>query len=221
VLTALPADTSRSRTAELGGSMLLAVLFSLLGAVLWSTALGRGRNSTELFNLFFMTVGASWAVLIPAKFWNGRSSTWSRRVVMLGLGAVVGLEGFWLHGESLRPSLTPFVDMATGAPVQSEGPAPFTREAGYLAYYALAFFALRWWRMTDRRRMARFSFAPVLAATFWGLLLTLVGPSHEAGWGANASNVLVLVMTAAVVQMVSPWEQPPPPAAKRIRLRCA
>ncbi len=32
---------------------------------------------------------------------------------------------------------------------------------------------------------------------------------------------LVLVMTAAIVQLVSPWEQPPAPTSKRLRLRYA
>ena len=47
-------------------------------------------------------------------------------------------------------------------------------EASYISYFALAFFALRWWRMADRRRPQRFSFAPVLAAGFWGLVLLLL-----------------------------------------------
>ena len=33
-------------------------------------------------------------------------------------------------------------------------------------------------------------------------------------WGTGA-----LVMTAAIVQLVSPWEQPVPPACRRLRLR--
>jgi hypothetical protein len=227
VLTALPADTSRSKAVELTGSMILVVLFALLGAALWSTAVGRTSSLVELGNLFFLTVAASWAVIVPAKFWTGqRGHTWGRRVVMLVLGALVGLQAYWLDGNTLK---TPFTTSAEAAEqnwtstrlsdsmVIVNGSPLRTKQAGYLSYYALAFFCLRWWRMTDRRRATRFSFAPMLAAVFWGLLLTLVGPSRHL-WG---TNVLVLVMTAAVVQMVSPWQQPPPPVAKRIRLRCA
>jgi hypothetical protein len=224
VLTALPADTPRSRVAELGGSMMLTVLFALLGAVLWSTATGRSRSPVELGNLFFLTVAASWAVLVPAKFWTSkRGNPWARRVVMLVLGALVGVQAYWLDGGSVRV-LPPFAPAATAASevgdrVSFPGRALLHAggEASYLSYYALAFFALRWWRMTDRRRTARFSFAPLLGAAFWGLVLTLVGPD----WTARGTGMLVLVMTSAVVQMVSPWDQPPPPAAKRIRLRCA
>jgi hypothetical protein len=197
-------------------------LFALLGAVIWSTALGRTRtNSVELGKLFFLTVGASWAVLVPAKFWTARrGNPWARRVVMLLLGALVGVQAYWLDGGTLRPPFTPFTpfgEVADTSPPPGSTAAPLTHEAGYVAYYALAFFALRWWRMTDRRRVARFSFFPLVVAAAWGLLLTLVGPDRAA-WG---TSVLVLVLTSAVVQLVSPWEQPPPPTAKRVRLRCA
>ena len=86
--------------------------------------------------------------------------------------------------------------------------------AGHLSYFAVAFFALRWWKMTDRRRGQRFSFGPLLAAGFWALLLLLVWPGLWRG-------AVVLVLAAAVVQLVSPWEQPPPAASRRLRLRYA
>jgi hypothetical protein len=225
VLTAVSADSPRSRLSELGGSMLLAVLFALLGSLLWSRALGQGRDAQEVGNLFFMTVAASWAVLIPAKFWGPQQrNTWSRRLVMLGLGMAVGLQAYWLDGNTVKLPFSPLSPAVEAAPladypasVRSRGIGyPLQGEMGYLSYYALAFFALRWWRMTDRRRTARFSFAPVLAAAFWGVLLLKVGP--DSAW---STSILVLVMTSAVVQMVSPWVQPPPPVAKRIRLRCA
>ncbi len=76
---------------------------------------------------------------------------------------------------------------------------------------------MRWWRMTSRRRSNRFSFAPILGAGFWGfVLMLLIRPLAGASPG-----LLVLVMAAAIVQLVSPWEQPPAPASKRLRLRYA
>ncbi len=224
VLQALPAETPRSRAADLTGSMVLAVLFAALGATLWS-ALGRGTTRTvELGDLFFLTVAGSWAVLVPGKVWAGqRGNGWSRRVVMMVLGASVGLTAYWLDGGTLAPWQVPAASagepaVAVWTPAAGSASGRLTREASYLSYYALAFFALRWWRMTDPRRSARFSFAPVLAAALWGLVLTmLVGPDAP----ARGTSVLALVLTSAVVQIVSPWEPPPPPAAKRMRLRCA
>ena len=81
--------------------------------------------------------------------------------------------------------------------------------AGYLSYFALGLCVLRWWRMAERRRPHRFSFFPVLAAGVWAVLLLFVWPWPEPPHGAGA-----LVMAAAIVQLVSPWEQPPPPPGK-------
>ena len=165
-----------------------------------------------------MTVAASWAILIPAKFWTERrGDSWTRRIVMLGLGGLVGLLACWLDGWSpSRPY--PLDDVGTEAVVRLF-PRNVAVEASYFSYYALAFFALRWWRMTSRRRTQRFSFAPILGAGFWAaVLLLLIRPQHQPG---PVMAAVVLVMTAAIVQLVSPWEQPPPAPARRVRLRYA
>jgi hypothetical protein len=88
--------------------------------------------------------------------------------------------------------------------------------ACYLAYFGLAFFILRWWKMADRRRPQRFSLYAVLAAGFWGYVLLLVWPPPSAPAGFVA-----LVMASVIVQLVSPWEQPPPSRGRRLRLRYA
>jgi hypothetical protein len=82
-----------------------------------------------------------------------------------------------------------------------------------VSYFAVALFAIRWWRLTDRRRAHRFSFAPLLAAGCWGGLLLMVWPQMR--------GVLALLLASAIVQLVSPWDQPPAPTAKRLRLRYA
>ena len=86
--------------------------------------------------------------------------------------------------------------------------------ASYLCYFALVFLALRWWKMTDRRRPQRFSFAPILATGFWALVLLLI-------WQHLKLEAVALVLASAIVQLASPWQQPPPPAARRLRLRYA
>ncbi|HZY90837.1 MAG TPA: serine/threonine-protein kinase [Gemmataceae bacterium] len=205
VLTALPAVSLREKLTELFGSMSLTVLFAALATVLWA-ALGPKSDEAARYNIFFLTVGASWAILIPAKFWTDRrGDSWTRRIIMMLLGGGLGLGALWLDGWTPALAADPAaVPTASGA-----------TEASYFSYFALAFFALRWWRMTARRRSHRFSFAPILAAGFWGLVLVqLFRPQHWPG-------ALVLVLASAIVQLVSPWEPPPPPAAKRMRLRYA
>jgi hypothetical protein len=202
---------------ELCGSMLLAVLFTGLGSVLW-TAIIRpkpGDVLLEMGRVFFPTVAACWAILLPSKFWTERrGDSWLRRFALLLVGGLVGLGGWWMDGGSL--GLTPF-DRDSGASLLAFVPSQSVTEASYFSFYGLAFFAMRWWRMTGRRRAHRFSFAPILGAGFWGLvLMLLIRPLASA-----CPGMLVLVMTAAIVQLVSPWEQPPAPSAKRLRLRYA
>jgi hypothetical protein len=86
--------------------------------------------------------------------------------------------------------------------------------AAYLSYFGLVFFIPRWWRMADPRRGQRFSFAPILAAGFWSLILLLVWPQPMRG-------AVALVMASAILQLVSPWEPPPAAPARRLRLRYA
>jgi hypothetical protein len=217
-LAALPAVTLRDQVLELCGSLALTVVFAGLATTLWA-ALGQMRTLSELSTVFFLTVAASWAILVPAKFWTERRGDgWTRRVVMMLLGVVLGLLALWLDGWSPGSpggrEAAPHLARPGGALV-ALFPRDVVTEASYFSYYALAFFALRWWRMTARRRSQRFSFAPILAAGFWGLvLLLLIQPQHWPG-------VVVLVLASAIVQLVSPWEQPPPPAARRMRLRYA
>ena len=217
VLTALPAVSRRAQLMELCGSMLLAVLFTGLGSVLW-TAIIRpkpGDAMLEMGRVFFPTVAACWAILLPSKFWTERrGDSWLRRFALLLVGGLVGLGCWWMDGGSL--AMTP-VDRRHRASLLAFVPSQGVTEASYFSYYALAFFAMRWWRMTGRRRAPSFQFRADPGAGFWGLvLMLLIRPLSTASPG-----LLVLVMTAAIVQLVSPWEQPPAPAAKRLRLRYA
>jgi hypothetical protein len=219
MLTALPAYTFRDKLGELSGSMALTTLFAGLATLLWWKLSNASPEKTpEIASLFFLTVGTCWAILIPAKFWTSRrGSSWARRIVMMVFGLTVGISALWLDGrigptpggetdsESSRLS-----ELATFMPTSENMP----QVAGYLGYFALAFFALRWWKITDRRRSQRFSFGPILAAAFWSFVLLLLWKEPERWHGPVA-----LMMSAAIVQLVSPWEAPPPPASRKMRLR--
>jgi hypothetical protein len=218
-MTALPAVTRRQAVMELSWSMCVTVAFAALATALW-VALRQDlyQEWNSFSTLFFLAVAASWAILIPGKLWTERrGDSWTRRIVMLGLGGLVGLLACWLDGWAPGKAWR-FDEIGTEATVRLF-PRNVAIEASYFSYYALAFFTLRWWRMTSRRRPQRFSFAPILAAGFWGaVLLLLIRPPHQPSWMIAA---MVLVMAAAIVQLVSPWEQPPAPTARRVRLRYA
>jgi hypothetical protein len=216
-LTALPAVSPRQQVMELSWSMVITMAFAGLATVL-GAALSRNptQDWTRHSTLFFLTVAASWAILIPAKIWTERrGDSWTRRLVMLGLGGLVGLFAYWMAGWSLVVA-GHAQEGGTGA--VSLYPSNIAVEASYFCYYALAFFALRWWRMTSRRRSQRFSFAPILAAGFWGAVLLLLP------WAAPAPpplSAVVLLLAATIVQLVSPWEPPAPVPARKVRLRYA
>jgi hypothetical protein len=219
VVTAVPALSFRGHIAELSGSLASAALVTVVFATLWA-AVGQIRDLHWLGSLFFLTVAVSWAVLIPAKFWGGRGDAWGRRVIMMVLGALIGLGAMWLEGWFPALPTTEPQGRAAAWEHRAWLPVPsnevITTAAGYLSYFGLAFFALRWWKLADRRRTHRFSFFPVVAAAFWGLVLLFIWPNADYTLGTGA-----LVTAAAVIQLVSPWEEPPPPPARRMRLRCA
>jgi hypothetical protein len=217
IMTALPATTLRGQLLELCGSMSVAVLFAALATTLWA-AIGGTRELATLGPLFFLTVASSWAVLAPGKFFTDkRGDAWKRRIVMMVLGGLIGVLALWVNGWSVAVAM---VD-ETGGQMPNYGMslmrATGINEAGYISYYAIAFFALRWWRMTDRRRASRFSFGPLLASAFWALVLLLpFGLEHWLG-------AVALVLSSIIVQVVSPWEQPKAaaPAKKKMCLRYA
>ncbi len=222
--TVLPVVTSRGQLAELSGSLALAVVLTLLLAILYLafqyTVAGRTVSWYEIGSLFFLTVGTSWAVLVPAKLWEGRNGdSGMRRMVMMGAGGLVGILAIFISGWTPHGPPAGWLSPASADPaalVVPVAPAELSLAAGYLSYFALALFLLRWWRMADRRRAHRFSLYPVLCAAFWALVLYFLWPKPQQPFGA-----LALVTAAVIVQWVSPWEAPPPPLARRMRLRNA
>jgi hypothetical protein len=216
--------TPRQQALELCWSLVRASVFAALGAGLWGLVRGYFEQNVPwseslppLVSLFFITLMASWIVLVPGKLWTEkRGDSWARRLVMLGLGGLLGLFACWLDGWS--PGQTWRLEEVSQSGVHLF-PRGISVEATYVSFYALAFFVLRWWRMTSRRRSVRFSFAPLLGAGFWAAVLwLLLRPAHLPG---SYLVIVVLILTAAIVQLVSPWEQPSPPPARRVRTRQA
>jgi serine/threonine protein kinase len=238
VLTAVPLVTPRGHLAELCASLVLVPLVAAIFCTLWmsiSSAVsaktqassgGVSASLTEIGMDFFLTVAACWAVLIPAKIWNERQGdTGLRRGVMMVLGVLIGFLALWIGGWLFAGSAGASSSTRDGAVVQfgqsmSGGPMFQDSEdifaaARMLTYFGLAFFAVRWWKMADRHRRQRFSFAPILGAGIWAAVLLLVWPWQQ----SPPHGAVALVLTAAIVQLVSPWEPRPVPAAKRLRLR--
>ena len=191
--------------------MVFAALLAGLLALVWAS-IRPNRSHNEIYASFFLTVATSWVILAGAKLWiTPGGDSWGRRIVMMILGAGVGFLALWLEGWTPSPILHDLGhESATELPVN----AGMKNISGTICYFALALFAMRWWRLAERRRTHRFSFGPVLAAAFWGWVLLFV-------WNEPLKGTLVLATSAAIVQMVSPWQPPPPRVPRRVRLRYA
>lgn len=230
-----PRASFSSQVAELCTAMVFAALLAGMAVLLWSALATKGVSQSEIYSSFFLTVATTWAVLAPAKFWTQPAiHTLGRRIVMLSLGAGIGALALWLEGYSgaaLTNGLSPGDTSLSGSDLRNGLgnflPWKVTRGdynlpdqggmkviAGHICYFALALFAMRWWKLAERRRSHRFSLAPVLLAALLGWLLWQL-------WKEPWRGTLVLASSAAIVQIVSPWQPPPPRAPRRMRLRYA
>ena len=211
-----PLASWRARLAELSSSLAMAAVLSGLLAVLYA-ALAPGQKWSDITAVMFLTIAVCWGVLVPAKMWTSATGdSWTRRIVMMMVGAGVGMMGLWLNGWT--PEAYPMewerISYMFGREVRPQD--HFSLAAKFVSYFAVGLTVLRWWRMADRNRASRFSCFPVIAAGFWAMVL------YPFLWPGNTPDGAIALVTAAVIiQWVSPWEQPPPKAARRLRLRYA
>ncbi len=226
-----PLVSFRGKVAELSGSMLLAVLVAAVCSLGWMmlaiTTKSHEPNLAAFASTFFLMVMGSWAVLTPARFWEGhRGDPWLRRGVMLFFGLGLGLLAYWLNGWSLAAMLpgepaSPTSVLVADLPMDKE--LPLRVLFSYLAFYGLAFFLVRWWKMAERTRSRRFSFYSVLAVgvPVW-ILFAIIGSNTNGQMGQEMLQTpVVLMLTALTVQMSAPWQEPAPRPIRRMRLRYA
>lgn len=203
---ALVVKSPRERLAELLGSLLLSVtVTAALCVILFLVKSYSGAVPTpaQAAWLLLVSVVGSWAVLIPAKRWEGtRGEPLLRRFLMMVVGLGVGAFAF---------SLASFLEV--GLPPDPEFPAPnhyhlppnFYGADGtpmgmaYLAAFATLFGVLRWWRQADPLRSARLS--------IWSVIVTVVVAAVVAGvWHFPQPWLLMVAGVLSVaVQLSSPW----------------
>lgn len=207
------------------------VLLALVALVV--AALFRIDDIRVLGQFFFVSLASTWAVLIPGLLWSGRvHESLPRRLVLMGLGVLVGLLALWLEGRDFWPLFAgpaPVVELVTTDLVPEEespgqhlyrrmfqGMPALVLAACYMTYFGLGFFCLRWWKMTERRRPDRFDLGTVIAVGVLAFVLSLLWPAPGGRLG-----LVVLVATSAVVQLVSPWEEQRSFRPRKLRLRHA
>jgi hypothetical protein len=206
-------ETLRNRApsekmAELIGSLLMsALVVSVLTIVTSLVAGGHFRNEVSLMAYFaWFAITATlgiWALLFTGKAYETHSGTSvRRRFTMLVLGLVLGAVAFGLAQLLMLP-LRDVMDFPhltrvhRAREVYDSARQPLL--PAYLAYFAGVFVAMRWWRLADPLRPARFSLWATGVCVLWAAVLELFWHFPQP-WG------LMLVATIAIgTQLSAPW----------------
>jgi serine/threonine protein kinase len=195
----------RERSSQLVGSMLLSGVAAAVVGLVTMILRGEQIEPTQYAWLAATSILGSWAVLIPAKFWETRSGDVAiRRFVMLVMGLGFGLCAYaldlWLFVQLPYSSkMTRFGERMADTFYGHDG-SPTS--IAFLAYFGFLFVLLRWWRLADPLRATRISIWYTGVAVFWGAVLSMFWPFPQP-WG------LMIAATIAVsVQLAAPWISP-------------
>ena len=207
----LPHKGLRQKILELTGSMLLAAIMApVLGTVAWMFFVVDMDVSQFVWLICAGAVG-SWAVMLPAKYWEGgEGDEASRRVALLVFGLLAGA-AVWGLSQML------LVDLPHNShwpPRVSSGLTDRFHEngdlvlLGYVAFFGLLLLVLRWWRLADplrRHRLSVWSTGTCLfAAWLLGSFMAFPQP-----WGVALAAIMSMT-----IQLSSPWV--PPGERKRL-----
>jgi hypothetical protein len=207
----------RAKLQELVGSMLLAAVFAAIASsiapLLWNSQPASENVATYLWLALVGTIG-SWAILIPAKFSEGKlEDQVPMRLALLLLGALVGAVAWWLAEALLlnTPSWGDPISIDKGFlsnellkwPTQSQSSNDMSIGIPYfIAYFAFLFLLPRWWRQAEFTRSGRLSLWSVLVCVGWGWLL------HFFWWFPQPQGMMAAGVIALATQLASPWMPP-------------
>jgi eukaryotic-like serine/threonine-protein kinase len=197
---------------------LLAALFAALAASVAPLLLAeQAASENAAVYLWLAMVGTlgSWAILVPAKFAEGKiEDQVPMRIVLLLLGAVVGVAA-WFLGDVLLLRVASW-DEPVGLDVGllSQEALHWSRLPNavnpslphYVAYFAFLFLVLRWWRQAECTRSSRLSLWTVFVCVLWAWVLQLFW------WFPQPTGMLAAGVIAFATQMSSPWL---PPSGRR------
>jgi hypothetical protein len=205
--------STRERFTELLKSMLGSALVVGVICVLVTPLFDRPLQATQYLWLGMVATVGSWAVMIPAKLWEGRSGDEvPRRFTMLILGLLLGCFAWGVErllivdlpystNSAVRDATTWAGKALPGGRVTSivfdHRGAPTIE--GFLAYFAFLFPVLRWWTLADPLRRTRVGLWRTAAYALWAFVLCQFWSFPEQFAVATA------VSMAVAVQLASPW----------------
>jgi hypothetical protein len=200
---ALVVKAPRERVADLSGAMILAAVVGTIMSLV--AVLLRGDTSIEKEQFAWLTltsVAGAWAILIPAKLWEGtRGDEAVRRVSMLVVGLGVGAAAYacaqlLMVNFNDSPEMHSSVHLDFGANFYDASGVP--QLAAYLAYFGALFVGIRWWRQADPLRRTRLSVWSVGLCVLAAWVVDWVWRFPQP-WG-----VMVAAIMSTSVQLVSP-----------------
>ncbi|NMC18876.1 MAG: hypothetical protein GYA33_00525, partial [Thermogutta sp.] len=204
----------RERVTELFGSLLASSAVAAVAVLILALLRSFRQDIPSLPQaawLYFMTVAASWSILIAGKFWEDREGdTALRRFIMLVVGLLLGVLGFALMKFFLAD--LPFDPRGAGT-VSGNFRLPWSVPSGFydggepmlpamIAVFGTLFLILRWWRLCDPMRSQRVTIGSLIVAAFASAVVAAAWefPLH---W-----LVMPAVATSLTVQMAAPWFTP-------------
>lgn len=200
----LGSKSFRQQLMELSGSMLMNVLVcAVLGVVMIvvdNQEVSRPLTSwlSRYAWLTLTCIATSWAVLIPAKFWEGSSGEPSlRRFVMLVVGLINGVVIFSIT-ELLMQRPTYLIAGHTqhfSEKFYALDGSPHL--LAFLGYFAGLFVVLRLWRQVDPLRYSRVSVWAVTVVVLWALVLHAFLPFPN--------GVLIASVVSIAIQLSASW----------------
>ena len=193
------------RVVELLGSLLAASLVTAAMTVVM-VVIGSYNGEPAWAGLcgwlFLTSLACVYAVLLPAKLWEGtHGEAILRRFVMMVVGLGAGLFAYAL-------AATLFVKLPHDHRFQSgtyRFPESFYAADGtpltlaFLACFGTLFLLLRWWRQADPLRPSRLSFWSVIVSLFIGWLTATVWHFPQP-WLPMIAGIV-----SVAVQLSSPW----------------
>ena len=186
-------------------SISLAAVVLVTAAVHLATPLLPGVIEVAFFGV--VTLLSAVGLIIPAKFWEGKSGdAFIRRLVQGTIGMGVGatafaLQQFLMFGDIrlLHAEGTGIFNGGRLGRINIMDAQGLPTMAGYMLFFSLLFVARRWWWQADSFRSARFRISSTLVSLFLGFVLTAVLPFPN-----NLGATWALAISA-VVQLSAGW----------------
>ena len=193
-------DISTSISVSLAASGLVTL------AVFLTTNLLTDMSQAVYFAV--ITMLASWALIVPAKVWEGRAGdNFTRRLTLgavgLGIGYIAAVlpEYLLISNDSLfkgakyaEPHLVGRVTLADGS--------GFPTVACFMIFFGALFFIRRWWWQIDSFRSSRFRVTSALFTLLVGVVITGVLQEFSFPDALGATWALAI---SAVVQLSAGW----------------